>query len=434
MSKSKVLYLFALFIVFSLLSLYRHNNIPLNTFRSEIWADRAGYFIYLPATFKYNYATNKFPDSIDILTGDGFSFRTNKVITKYTYGVALLQSPFYFLADILTGLVDLPRDGFSFYYQKAIDIAASFYLVLALYLLFQSLKVYTKYGTKVILFTLLLVVFGTNLYYYSIVETGMSHVYSFFLFSFILYLVIVKPIFKYVLLNEFLLSLIVCLSILIRPINLLFVLIPLTWNLNFQEKKDKYKNAINMKRLAIWLISCLIIFLPQLIYWKYAFGSYFSYSYKSEGFSNLLSPKVIEVIFSPKNGLLPYSPIFLLILIGLVLIFKTRPLESIKYLLVVFLLIYFTSSWHVWDFGCGAGMRNMVEYYSFLSFPLCYCISGLLSIRNSWLKILGVFIVSLLSLIAFKVNYHYFGCYFGETWDWANYFKLFYYPLKPSFL
>jgi hypothetical protein len=45
-----------------------------------------------------------FLDSIDILTGDGFSLRNGKVITKYTYGVSLLQFPFYLTADILTAL------------------------------------------------------------------------------------------------------------------------------------------------------------------------------------------------------------------------------------------------------------------------------------------------------------------------------------------
>jgi hypothetical protein len=79
---------------------------------------------------------------------------------------------------------------------------------------------------------------------------------------------------------------------------MLFLIIPFTWNLNFKEIFASYKKAFNTKKIAIWFISFQIIFLPQLIYWKYAFGSYFSYSYpQNEGFSNFLSPKILEVLF-----------------------------------------------------------------------------------------------------------------------------------------
>jgi len=72
------------------LSLYRHKDIDSNSFRTEIWADRAGYYVYLPTTFIYNFSTEKFSENIESKTGEGFvvNKEKNRIETKYTYGVA----------------------------------------------------------------------------------------------------------------------------------------------------------------------------------------------------------------------------------------------------------------------------------------------------------------------------------------------------------
>jgi hypothetical protein len=173
-----------------------------------------------------------------------------------------------------------------------------------------------------------------------------------------------------------------------------------------------------------------LIFVPQFIYWKYSYGSFFIYSYENENFSNLLSPKVIEVVFSPNNGLLPYSLAFIGVLIGIILLLKDKLFDAVKYVIILLLLIYLTASWHDWRFGCGIGMRNMVEYYSALSFPLAMFINYLYSLKNFWIKASLFICICIFSMISFKVNYHYYGCYFGNTWDWTDYLKILQYPLK----
>ena len=44
--------------------------------RSVVWSDRAGYYIYLPATFFYHFDTHKMPADLDVKTGGGFSIDT----------------------------------------------------------------------------------------------------------------------------------------------------------------------------------------------------------------------------------------------------------------------------------------------------------------------------------------------------------------------
>ena len=411
-----IVLLFLVFIILGSLSIYRHKNIPANTFRSELWVDKAGYYVYLPSTILYHFQTEKFPEKIDSLEGNGFSLSSGKVVTKYTYGVALLELPFFICADFLTTLFDYPKDGFSLLYRKVINIAAAFYLTLGLYLLFLSLKVHYNYNFLTLFITLLILFFGTNLYYYGIMDTGMSHVYSFFLFSSILYLVTHKGKYNNKYTYNIFLSLLIWFIILIRPTNIIFALIPFIWSAtSLREIVLNIRCLISVKILIIWVLTFFVIFTPQFIYWKYAFGHYFVYSYMNEGFSNFLSPRFAELLFSPNNGLLPYSLIFIGIFCSFFLLFNKNSI-SIFYQLFTFLLIcYLTTSWHERGFGCGAGMRNMVEYYSLFAFPLCFFINKVCSIKIKSFRFSMYLCIGLLVLISFKVNYHYYGCYLTDV-------------------
>ena len=98
-------------------------------------SDKAGYYVYLPALFLYEFNSSKFPTKVDSLTGDGFhlNLKNNKVQSKYPVGVAVLVSPFFILAHAYSVLTDKVADGFSIPYQNAIDIAGVFYLLLCLF-------------------------------------------------------------------------------------------------------------------------------------------------------------------------------------------------------------------------------------------------------------------------------------------------------------
>ncbi|MFC2111294.1 hypothetical protein ACFLQ5_02460, partial [Bacteroidota bacterium] len=116
---------------------------------------------------------------------NGFKFKDDKLITKYPYGVALLQLPFFIAAHYLSQPLGYDNNGFSIIYHKAIDIASVFYFLLSLLLMSSFLRNYFKQSFVILI--LFLMFSGTNLYYYSIVETGMSHIYSFFAFALFLY-------------------------------------------------------------------------------------------------------------------------------------------------------------------------------------------------------------------------------------------------------
>jgi len=418
-----LIFCFAGLLVF--LTFNRHSKSGYFNYQSEIWADKAGYYVYLPAALKFNFEANKFPKSIDEKTGLGFKLDStnNKVNTKYTYGVALLEFPFYLIADNLATSLNFEPNGFSPIYHWSINVAAVFYLILGLFFLKKFLQF--KFNNKTIYLVLLSILLGTNLYYYAIDETGMSHVYSFFLFSLFLFLLQKTKFLKST--SPFQLLFIGITSgliILIRPINILFLTCYLFLEIeNLSHIKIRVKRLLKLNTTIPLLIGSLLIIIPQFIYWHYLTGSTFFYSYENKGF-NWTNPKVLEVWFSPNNGLFIYTPFFVLLLLSMIYSIIKRKRNG-WYLIFLFLsLSYVISSWWAWNFGCSYGSRNYVEYLSIFCISLAYFYEKLISIK--WYKSLGFTIVILaIAIFNLKMIYCYDECFFGtHDWDWSFYLNL----------
>ncbi len=171
--------------------------------------------------------------------------------------------------------------------------------------------------------------------------------------------------------------------------------------------------------------------MPQLLYWHYTTGSFITYSYGNEGFSNLFSPPILEVLFAPKNGLLPYSLALIFMMIGLYFFIPSYRTTGTYIALTFLTILYLTASWHDPQFGCGCGQRNFVEYYALLIFPLAFFMQKV-GDRKPKSKMIFYTIIALFAVISFKINYHFFGCYLGDLWNWEDYLKTLIYPLKIS--
>src|SRR6478735_2990569 len=84
-----------LFILGLFLNKQYHKYEPIFTYHSSLWADRSGYYVYLPAVFVYDLDVNQMPDSIEYRVGYGFWRENGKIFTKYPIGVSYFEAPFY---------------------------------------------------------------------------------------------------------------------------------------------------------------------------------------------------------------------------------------------------------------------------------------------------------------------------------------------------
>ncbi len=415
--------LFAAFIVF--LTLNKHSKSGSFNYHSEIWGDKAGYYMYLPAFFIYDFQASKLPPGIEKNTGNGFVLNpvNNKIATKYTCGVALLQAPFFLLGHFAARPLGYEANGFSLIYQRMIDIAGVFYALMGLILLYLVLLKFT--GRTPALLTLFCLFFGTNLFYYSIDETGMSHVYSFFLFAASLFLVQKLHRLPGSITTHILLGLTLGLIVLVRPVNLVFfpVLLlfykPLTGYFTQSAEKPRLRIVFSFYKFTIGLAAFILVLLPQLIYWHYLSGEIFMYSYRGEGFTNLFHPMVFHFWFSTLNGLFIYTPVFFLVLAGMGIMYKENRNMGITFLVYFLFISLLFASWHDWAYGCAFGCRPFVEYLALFSIPLAFFMKQITKqSRLKWfiLSLIGIFII-----INIKLIYSYDGCWPGGLWDWKEY-------------
>lgn len=430
-NRAYAIVLFTFFLITTFLAFNRHSRSGIYNYHSQIWADKAGYYMYLPATFKYRFDASQFPDSIDVKTGDGFTIdrSRNKVVTKYTSGVAIMQLPFYLLADLLAEPLGFKRDGFSQIYHWSIDLSASFYLALGMFFLWLFLE--KRYKPKIVLLTLASLFLATNLLYYVTVDSGLSHVYSFALFAFSLYF-FQKT--KYLQNSNFATYLKFGLSAgliaLIRPTGVLFLTCFLFLDVNkLEEVKDRLLKLVNFKAILPLALGAFVIILPQLLYWNDVFGSYVAYSYQDEGF-NWLNPQIASVFFQPYNGLFLYTPLYLLVLISIVAMIRKRVHNGI-YLLALFTAItYVFASWDSWWFGCAFGARSYVEYLTIFSIPLSFALSKVFEAKK-WVRSALVLTLLLFAAYNLKMIYSFGGCFYGsKCWDWPAYVELLLGPTK----
>jgi hypothetical protein len=409
--------------VIVLLVLKRHENTGYFNWRSKMWGDQAGYYVYAPAFFIYGFDGSKLPENIVEKTGEGFTIdERDKIITRYTSGVAMLQSPVFLVVHAIAGVKGQTQDGFSGIYHLVSGYAAILYAFLGLMLLWQYLLFYFK---KIIAFlTLVTLFFGTNLLYYTIDATGMSHIYSFFLFALLLFMS--KLFFTEVhdrkkKLYFIVISFIISLIVLIRPTNLVFVGLVFLLDVKTREElRIRFIQVFTVKGILILIGAFILVFLPQMLYWKYSSGSYITDSYEGYGFTNWASPQIIKFLFSTNNGLFLYNPIYIFIVFSLFFMIWRKETNG-YYILAIFLgLIYLFSSWFIFSFGCGFGSRNFVEYTTVFALPLGYFYQEFLK-RNVLKWSIGFPLILVLISVNLKLIFSYNKCFIGGDWDWEEY-------------
>lgn len=402
-------YLFLLFLLMIPVMVARINPGP----RSNLWSDSEGYYQYLPALIIIKDVHKLPPGSVWPYYND-----KGEYVNKYTCGIAIFEFPFFMLAYYLCPPLGYTRsDYFNPLYCNIVALSGLLASFLGLFFLRKSLLKLVSPG--VTFWVIVSVFFGTNLYYYATREMNIAHVYNFFLFSHLLYMIpgyLKKP----GRLNSFLLGAVLGWIILIRPTNIIVaLLIPLYDVYSLSDLKERIRFLIQHLRLMLWMIpGAFLFFLPQLMYWKEMTGHWLYYSYTEEGFKYWNEPKIAAVLFDVQNGLFLYSPLVLLMMAGIVLGLFKKNFQAPVVLLIFSIATYLFASWWAWWFGGAFGHRCYVEFYAILAFPL----AGLYQhVSMRWHAIPRIaFFSVVIMLMIFSVRLSYLYTSIGGPWDGAD--------------
>jgi hypothetical protein len=353
-----------------------------------ILCDGKGYYDYLPATFIYHDYHFGFRNQDIPYAQDNRSHNivcNGKIINKYSCGLAVLWSPFFVAAhEWAKSSKEVAHNGYSLPYHFAVYMAALAYLLAGLIYLRKLLLLFT-HNLFLVQSIQVIVLFATNLYAYVYVESSFTHAYSFTLITMFFYAFLQwykTSLSRYLYISSILLALIV----LVRPFDLLVILfLPFfTGGIRpfYQYIKRSFSEFPRASVTALFLFAALASVQPLI--WYIQCGNFFPWTYTQETF-RFSQPALWLTLFGFKKGLFIYTPVLLLGLPALFILFrKGKKMQAICLILAWLILHYFIASWEMWWYGGSFGLRPYVDFY------VLFAIMILLTLENvrSWIRAL----------------------------------------------
>ena len=344
--------------------------------------DALGHYLYLPAHFIYHDLSRLafMPQILKDYNPTGSFYQAYQVpggppgalVMKYPCGVALLNAPFFGLGHWAAGLGHYPRDGFSAPYQAAISFGSLLYSLLGLGLLRRVLLRYVS--DVVAALTLALIVLGTNYVQYAAINGAMAHNYGFTLLALLLWLTVrwhERPSRA----GAAAIGLLLGLMVIVRPSDGVAALLPVLWGLD-SRAAVRARLALLRRRwpdVALLGAGGLVGLLPH---WQWATGHFLVYSYQDQTFS-FLHPHTWQVLFSFRKGWLIYTPLMVLPLAGLAVLWRRNRAVGVPVLAFFVVNLWVVSAWDIWWYGGSLGQRALVQSYAVLTLPLAFLLAWL---------------------------------------------------------
>lgn len=354
-------------------------------------------------------------------------------IYPYSIGPSLFWSPFIILmgsrdnnVPLISPVNDIKNSstgleflgGFTLRDQSALTLASRLYGLFSLILCYLLLLRFLPKNKFPAFFSVIITAAATPFFYYYRYQPLMSHVLSACAVSLFLFLWSYK-IFQQRCFRFFYIGLGLGIVALVRWQDIIFILFPLT-ELVILFFRDNPKHLFNKSKLLFSLLfGNILAFLPQLVFWKTLYGTYFTIP-QGGSYFRLSAPYLTEFLFSFRHGLFTWSPILVFSMFGLIIILvRKKPADPQHYenlrlfalcSVIVFLIaVYVNSSIIDWHGSDSFGARRMVSLFPIYSFGVYH----LLSILQLKLKFI-LFII----LIFFAVyNFLFSSLFFCGSFD-----------------
>ncbi len=358
--------------------------------------DVFGYYLYLPAHFIYDdpaLTNHQWLDEIiekyqpSPTLYQLVDLHNGSRLIKYSSGMAVLYSPFFFLAHWLAPLMGYPADGFSLPYQVILSIGGILWAIVGIFLFRKLLLM--LFNDKITALLLVLTIAGTNYFHLASIDgTLLTHNYLFTLYVLLIILTInwhSQP----TLAKALLLGIVGGFISLIRPSEAVSFLIPLLWSTGTKQAFNYKLNLLKKFPLHpfIVLIVALIVGSVQFFYWKSLTGQWIYYSYSNnpgEGFM-FFPPYIIDFLFSFRKGWLLYTPIMIGAILGLIVMFRKQREHLPAVIAYLFLTLWIISAWTAWWYGGGSfSSRSIIPSYALLAIPLGYLVLEINTSRWKW--------------------------------------------------
>ena len=423
-----VLLIIVLFIIINNLIFFPSNVLCWDVF---------GYYLYLPLKFIYHdlgLQDESIVHSIlEQYNNSGTFYQALRLpeghyVMKYSMGLSILYSPFFFIGHIIAKLSGYAADGFSTPYQFSIFFGAIIYSILAIIILSKVLIRF--FSERISAIVLIIIVFSTN-YMIHITMSGQNanaHNYLFLAYSLILWLTILWHE-SYKIKHIVLLAIVCGMAILSRPSEIVCLAIPLFWGIT--DKKTFIKKIklllSNYYQILIFVAILAIIGSFQFIYWKIQTGKFLFNSYggnAGEGFE-FFNPYLLKVLFSFRKGWLIYTPVMMFAIIGFIPMYRKNKINFLALFVFFIFNLYIVSSWSNWWYTQSFSQRSLIPSYPVMAIPIGYFLIWLLEQKKT-IKISGMVVMVCLSMLnIFQTIQYANGTIHGDRMTREYYFAVF---------
>jgi hypothetical protein len=289
---------------------------------------------------------------------------TGRLPNNYSIGPALLWLPAYLLAHAL-GLAGLYRPtGFGYAYFTAVATATAIGGFAGVVFVFRLLRNYFEESAA--LPATLLVWLATFHIWYMVFEPSMSHAFAMASVSGLLLMAQRGP---RGLRGFFLAGAASGLVALVRWQNVVFVPAAMALVLSKRERPSP-------RELVLGALGFFLVFSPQLLYWKLIYGGFLLVP-QGGGYVDLGSPRIEEVLFSSRHGLLSWAPVLWLALAGLPRFVRRAPVLGGALVVSTLLALYVNASVFDWWAGASFGSRRFDGALPFFALGLAASIEWL---------------------------------------------------------
>ncbi|MEO6458728.1 MAG: hypothetical protein ABIO92_10745 [Chloroflexia bacterium] len=175
------------------------------------------------------------------------------------------------------------------------------------------------------------------------------------------------------------------LMMLVREQDALFILVPAleavvrVWSA-YQERMALVRQVAFswVRGLVMMGVTAVAIFIPQLMAYRGITGA-FGPSKVVTGKFNWTSPNFLNVLFAPDHGLVPWTPVVLLAVVGLVLLWRHDRLLTTGLAAAMFVQVYVAGSFLTWQSAGSFGQRRFINSTSIFVLGACALIAYALS-------------------------------------------------------
>jgi hypothetical protein len=287
---------------------------------------------------------------------------TGHVRNLMPVGPALLWAPMFLLAAGVTFLMNglgmsYPLDGFGRLFQATAGLSGVAAATLGVWLTFNACAEYV--GRRAAIWSCLTVWLASSAVYYSVISPTYSHAASLLAVSGLWYAHIrlrdLRTVRRYLVLGALCGG-----AALMRWQDAILLIVPAI------DLLAARRTSLSLMQIAVrgvvTVASAAVVFAPQMFVWTTLYGRPLAIP-QGEGFMRWSSPALIKVLLSDWHGLFTWTPVIVLCLAGLPLLYRYSTRTGIA--ATVFLLI----SWYVnaavadWWAGEAFGSRRFISCF-----------------------------------------------------------------------